>query len=58
MLPYQATVEQLITSLDNKLKKFKEGSKIDTNRRILDQFDQLREYYKVTSFSITTNNII
>jgi hypothetical protein len=41
------TFDELAQMIQEKLKKFEEMAKVDMNARILEKFDNLREYYRV-----------
>jgi len=41
------TFDELAQTIQEKLKKFEEMAKVDMNARILEKFDNLREYYRV-----------
>jgi len=47
MIRENSSFEELVQMVQEKLKKFEEMTKVDMNARILEKFDNLREYYRV-----------
>jgi len=46
MIRENSSFEELVQMVQEKLKKFEEMTKVDMNARILEKFDNLREYYR------------
>ena len=47
LIPENSNFEELVQMIQEKLKKFEDMAKVDMNARILEKFDNLREYYRV-----------